>query len=237
MPTSQRITCASCRIVHRSSGFCSRALNPAFSGAFRSGRIAARVGIGSAWMRCRTIFATGTQTFASTPKPNWQDVGRMGRRTPTSRHPFENMSNCSAIRCFLSLSSVGNDKTCERSHIKRWQQDVTAGTHRVVTVVWRARTLETGMGIPDEAETAKAVRLPQDRLKGLPQEGQHSTGNAGTRDRQPPARGAASQISGPPPCFRDQKCPTSTLDPSRQINQADHDSGIWNAGNGPSGRV
>ncbi len=84
MPTSQRITCASCRIVHRSSGFCSRALNPAFSGAFRSGRIAARVGIGSAWMRCRTIFATGTQTFASTPKPNWQDVGRMGRRTPTS---------------------------------------------------------------------------------------------------------------------------------------------------------
>ena len=32
------------------------------------------------------------------------------------------------------------------------------------------------MGIPAVAGTAKAVRLPQDRLKGLPQEVQHSAG-------------------------------------------------------------
>jgi hypothetical protein len=38
-----------------------------------------------------------------------------------------------------------------------------------------------------EAET---VRQPRDRLKGQPQEGQHSAAAGGARDRLPPARGA-----------------------------------------------
>lgn len=69
-----------------------------------------------------------------------------------------------------------------------------------------AVAFNTGKGIPAGAGTAKAVRLPQDRLNGLPQEGQHSDGNAGIRDRQPPAHGAASHISELLPCLNDQNC-------------------------------
>jgi hypothetical protein len=36
---------------------------------------------------------------------------------------------------------------------------------------------------------AKTIRQPRDRLKGLPQEREHSDAAGGTRDRPPPARG------------------------------------------------
>jgi hypothetical protein len=36
---------------------------------------------------------------------------------------------------------------------------------------------------------AQAIRQPRDRLRGQPQERQHSDGKAGTRGRLPPARG------------------------------------------------
>jgi len=37
---------------------------------------------------------------------------------------------------------------------------------------------------------AKTIRQPRDRLKGQPQEREHSDAAGGTRDRLPPARGA-----------------------------------------------
>ena len=40
-----------------------------------------------------------------------------------------------------------------------------------------------------EAET---IRQPRDRLKGQPQERQHSAAEGGTRDRPPPARGSCA---------------------------------------------
>jgi len=47
-----------------------------------------------------------------------------------------------------------------------------------------------------EAET---IHQPGDRLTGQPQEGQHSAASfGGTRDRLPPARGAASREGSAP---------------------------------------
>ena len=37
---------------------------------------------------------------------------------------------------------------------------------------------------------AQTIRQPRDRLRGQPQERQHSAAGGGTRDRLPPARGA-----------------------------------------------
>jgi hypothetical protein len=37
---------------------------------------------------------------------------------------------------------------------------------------------------------AEPIRQPRDRLKGQPQERQHSAAAGGTRDRLPPARGS-----------------------------------------------
>lgn len=50
-----------------------------------------------------------------------------------------------------------------------------------------ARKLE--MSIPAVPGTAEAVRLPQDRLKGLPREVQHSDGKAGTGTDSPRREG------------------------------------------------
>jgi hypothetical protein len=41
---------------------------------------------------------------------------------------------------------------------------------------------------------AETIHQPRDRLKRQPQEGQHSAAVGGTRDRLPPARGAASPV-------------------------------------------
>jgi len=43
---------------------------------------------------------------------------------------------------------------------------------------------------------AQTIRQPRERLKGQPQERQHSDGEAGTRDRLPPARGAVHIARG-----------------------------------------
>jgi hypothetical protein len=45
---------------------------------------------------------------------------------------------------------------------------------------------------------AKPIRQPRDRLKGQPQERQHSAAEGGTRDRLPPARGALSREGASP---------------------------------------
>jgi hypothetical protein len=38
--------------------------------------------------------------------------------------------------------------------------------------------------------SAETIRQPRDRIKGQPQERQHSAAAGGTRDRLPPARGS-----------------------------------------------
>jgi hypothetical protein len=51
---------------------------------------------------------------------------------------------------------------------------------------------------------AETIRQPRDRLKGQPQERQHSAAVGGTRDRLPPARGAVALREGSSPNGQDR---------------------------------